>query len=152
MNDIFSSVWLEIGKPRQKKIMLCVLYRDWKYLGQPDDSSNTIDAQLDRWLSFLDQWERAIETGREICVMGDTNLNFLTWLNQNTSLTSHARRLQPLVVALFDRVIPHGFVQLVSEAIWFMVGVEPSGLDHFYSNHPEHLSDIQVKYQGGVRS
>ena len=26
MNDVFSSVWLELGRPRQKKILLCNVY------------------------------------------------------------------------------------------------------------------------------
>ena len=102
MNDTFSSVWLELGKPRQKKILFCALYRDWKYLNQTDDSSSTIESQMDRWISFLDQWERAVGSGKEICVMGDINLNFLNWMSPNSNLTSHARRLEPLVTVLFD--------------------------------------------------
>ena len=46
MSDSFSSVWLELGKPRQKKILVCVLYREWQYVNQPDDSSRTVSAQL----------------------------------------------------------------------------------------------------------
>ena len=29
MNDTFSSVWLEVGLPRQKKILICNLYCEW---------------------------------------------------------------------------------------------------------------------------
>ena len=76
---------------------------------------------------------------------GDLNLNFLTWLNPQTS---HAKKLQPLVRALFDKILPYGFVQLVTEATRFMPGVEPSGLDHVYSNHPDHLSEVQVIFKG----
>ena len=114
MNSTFSSIWLEVGKPRQKKILVCMLYRDWKYLNQPDESSNTIESQIVRWSSFLDQWEAAIATGKEICCAGDVNLNFINWMNPNTQLTSHERKLQPLVAALFDRILSHGFVQLVT--------------------------------------
>ena len=146
MNDSFSSIWLEIGKPRQRKILLCVLYRDWRYMNQPDDSSYAIESQMNRWLSFLEQWERAISSGREVCVLGDINLNFITWMNH---LTSHAKKMRPLVNALFDQIIPYGFVQMVTEATRFMSGVEPSGLDHVYTNQPDHLSDVQVRFHGG---
>ena len=149
MNDVFSSVWLELGRPRQKKILLCTLYRDWKYLGQEDDSSSSIGEQMSRWVTFLDQWEQAIPSGKEICVLGDVNLNFLKWMNPNNSLSSHAKKLQPLVTALFDKIMPYGFVQLVSQPTRFMPGMEPSGLDHVYTNHPEHMSKIQVRFQGG---
>ena len=48
MNDKFSSIWLEVGLPRQKKILIiCNAYREWQYLGQKDDSSSlTINQQL----------------------------------------------------------------------------------------------------------
>ena len=60
MNNTFSSIWLELGLPRRKKILVCNLYRDWQYLGQESDESHSTAAQLTRWLSFLDQWEAAM--------------------------------------------------------------------------------------------
>ena len=91
MNMHFSSIWIEAGKPRQKKILLCYVYREWKYLFQQDKTSKTIDCQLDRWISLIGQWENALRSGKEICVQGDMNLNFLTWMKQNSTQTSHSR-------------------------------------------------------------
>ena len=48
MNDTFSKVWLEIGLPRKKKILVCNLYRDWQYIGQESDESLSTAAQLGR--------------------------------------------------------------------------------------------------------
>ena len=149
MNDKFSSIWLELGKPRQRKILVCIVYREWQYLNQPDDSSKSITAQLDRWVGYLDQWETAMSSGSEICVLGDINLNFLKWTTSNISTNSHTYKLRSLVTQLFDRILPHGFVQLVSGATRISPGQEPSGLDHFYSNHPEKLSDVQAHFRGG---
>ena len=87
-------------------MLICYAYREWKFLNQQDNASESVDSQLRRWISFLGQWEDAIGSGKEICVLGDMNLNFLTWLNQNSTLTSHARKLQPLVMELFDRIMP----------------------------------------------
>ena len=78
MNDCFSSIWLELGLPRQKKILVCNVYREWQYLGQEGNNSGTVDAQLQRWISFIDQWEKAISEEKEIHCLGDFNLN---WLN-----------------------------------------------------------------------
>ena len=96
MTDKFSSVWLELGKPRRKKKLVCVVYREWQYVNQPDDSSRSIPAQLERWSGFLDQWETAISTGAEILVTGDINLNFLKWCDESISTSSHAYKLRPL--------------------------------------------------------
>ena len=54
MSDKFISVWLELGKPPQRKILVCILYREWQYLNQINHDSNTIQAQLERWSGFLD--------------------------------------------------------------------------------------------------
>ena len=60
MCDSFSSIWLEVGLPGKNRILVCNLYRDWQYLGQGDNSSLEIPEQLARWITFLDQWERAL--------------------------------------------------------------------------------------------
>ena len=141
MSDQFSSVWLELSKPRQKKILVCMAYRDWQYVKQVDCSSRSVAAQLERWLIFLEQWERAISTGAEIIVSGDMNLNFLKWCDDNYNLRS-------LSTELFDRILPHGFAQLISVATRVGNNQEASGLDHLYSNSLEKLSDVQVKHKG----
>ena len=149
MNDKFSSVWLELGKPRQKKLLVCIVYREWQYVNQPDESSRSVASQLERWSGFLDQWETALSSGSEIIVTGDVNLNFLQWCDDSIPTSSQSYKLRSLVAQLFDRIIPHGFVQLVTVATRVSNGHEPSGLDHFYSNSPEKLSEVQAHYRGG---
>ena len=39
MCDNFSSIWVEVGLPKQKKILVCHFYREHQYLGQKDMSS-----------------------------------------------------------------------------------------------------------------
>ena len=90
MNDSFS-IWLEVGHKHQKKILVCVCYREWQYLKQPpDDTSHTVDSQLERWLSFIGQWEQAIATGKEICVLGDFKLNYFHFGTENLKGHSHS--------------------------------------------------------------
>ena len=74
-----SAIWLEIGLPRQKKILHCQAYREWQHLGQGDDFSGSIAAQLQRWELFLAKWELALMEGKEVVVMMDANIDFLKW-------------------------------------------------------------------------
>ena len=36
MSDKFSSIWVEVGHRNQRKILVCNLYREWKYLNSTD--------------------------------------------------------------------------------------------------------------------
>ena len=55
MSEDFSSIWLEVGLPKQKKILVCNLYREHQYLKQDDSTSSSHNEQLSRWMMFLDQ-------------------------------------------------------------------------------------------------
>ena len=64
MSDTCSSIWLEVGLPRHKKFLVCQTYREWQLLNQGhDNSSLAVTEQLARWTDFLDQWEKALNTG-----------------------------------------------------------------------------------------
>ena len=128
MSDTFSSIWMEIGLPRKKKILVCQLYREWQNLGQPDSVSNGLPAQLDRWVTFLDQWERAIDTGKEIFVMGDCIIDYLKLIS--------AGQLQPFVDLMLDTVYPHGVQQCVKIPTHRWPGRQATCLDHVYTNTP----------------
>ena len=45
------------------------------YLKQTNKESKSIDAQLGRWIGFLEQWETALKTELECIVVGDLNLD-----------------------------------------------------------------------------
>ena len=142
MSDQFSSIWLEIGLPGKRKILVCQLYRDWRYLGQPDrgEHSNSSQEQMRRWVIFIDQWEQALGTGKEVIVLGDCNMNHLKFDN--------AGHEQPLVDLMLNRIYPHGVIQCVQGPTRCWPGQVPSGLDHIYTSVPEKLSKVQVKKCG----
>ena len=148
-NDTIPAVWLEIGLPRQKKILLSTMYREWQLPHQADTTSKSIPAQLERWSCFLTMWETALMEGKEVLVMGDMNLDFLKWSNKNLAATDTTVKLKPLIEELFTRIIPHGVSQLVKEGTRVWPGVPTSGLDHVYSNKPEKISDICLEFSGG---
>ena len=149
MNNSFSSIWLEVGLPNTKKILVCNLYRDWQYLDQDSDASHATAAQLSRWLTFVEQWETALQENSEIHVMGDTNLDFLKCSDPNQPGSQQKHRLHKLSNAIFNRIFPFGFAQLITVPTRFRPGQEPSGLDHWYTNKPGKISNIQVVNQAG---
>jgi hypothetical protein len=107
-DDTVAAVWLECGLPNQRGIIVCSGYRQWRLLGQQDNSSTSVTGQLARWLVFLEKWEAALQEDKEVIVMLDANIDFLTWRMDDSSLPNHhsSVRLKSLVDALFDRILP----------------------------------------------
>ena len=139
MSDQFSSVWVEIGLPGKSKILVCQLYREWRYMVQCEHSKS-IGEQMRHWVFFLDQWEMALATGKEVIVLGDCNLDFLKFNNAGV--------LQPLVDTMLQRIYPLGVIQCVQGPTHRWPGQTPSVIDHIYTNVPEKLSQVQVKVCG----
>ena len=149
MSDKFSSIWLEVGFPGKSKILVCNAYREWQYLAQSDHSSLDISEQLARWILFLEQWEKALETGKECIVMGDFNLDFLKFNSSDLQTHGQTYRLKPLEDELFSRVVPHGVKQCVVGATrQGTLGQADTGLDHLWTNTPEKMSQIYTKFNG----
>ena len=149
MNNEFSSIWLECGLPNKKKFLVCNFYREWQYLGQgADKSSLDVKQQLSRWVSFIDQFERALDTGMEIYCLGDANLDFLTWTKTDLNPQHRSVKQKPLIIAIFDRILSRGVKQLVTTFTHSWPGQENSGLDHFYTNAPGKVSSLQILNEG----
>ena len=144
-DDSVSAIWLEAGLPNQKKIIFCQAYREWKYLGQDDGSSGTINAQLFRWSKQLNMWERALDEGKEVIAMMDANIDFCKWTRSDLPASDNTRRLRPLIELLFSIIFPRGVSQLVSVP----TGQPDAGLDHLYSNKPHKSSEVYAEFFGG---
>ena len=144
-----AALWLECGLPGQKGFLVCVGYRQWRLLGQEDDSSASVTEQLVRWTKFIDMWETALSEGKEVMVMMDANLDFLTWRNCDNLPKHHSsNKLKSLIDAVFSRIMPLGVSQLVTVATRMERGQPRTGLDHLYSNRPDKLSSVQTYYTG----
>ena len=148
MSDDFSSIWLEIHLPKQKRILVGNAYREWQYLGQVDNSSLKIEAQLERFTRFIENWETALNSSLECHLLGDLNINFLEYSKPNIPTNSQSYKLRSLTQLLFDRILPLGAVQRVSVATRTWPNQEPSGLDHYFTSNPRKLSEVQVIQQG----
>ena len=149
-NDFLSAVWLELGMPRQKKIVVCNIYREWQHMGQgPTNTTGTIAEQLQRWMLFIESWDRALQEGKEVMVLGDINLDFLKWNRSNLPASDSSVRLKQLSELVFDRIFPQGVSQLVTTPTRLSAVDPPSGLDHIYTNRPDKCSEVQAEVHGG---
>ena len=97
-------------------ILICVGYRQWRLVGQEDNTSASTSQQLSRWLVFLKKWEMTLSENKEVIVTLDANLDFLTWRTDGLPPHHSSVKLKPLVDALFDRILPQGVTQLVTVA------------------------------------
>ena len=148
-DDKVAAVWLECGLPHQKGVLVCMGYRQWRLLGQSDDSSASVPEQLARWRTFLGKWETALQEDKEVIVMMDANLDHITWRNTDSLPSHHSSiRLKSLIDLLFEKIMPLGVSQLVTGATRFERGQRKSGLDHLYSNKPAKLSSTQTYFTG----
>ena len=148
-DQTLSAIWLEVGMPRQKKILVCNIYREWQHMGQGhDNQTGSVSAQLERWVMFLDKWEAALSEGREVIVLGDINLDFLKW-NRDLPANDSSNRLKSLSDQLFTRIFPNGVSQLVRVATRVAPNAQPSGLDHIYTNKPDKCSEVYTEFAGG---
>ena len=120
-----SAIRLEAGLPRQKKIVICHAYKEWKYLGQEDGSSGSVAAQMLRWSALLNMWGKALLA------------------------SDSTRQLKPLVELLFTKIFPHCVIQLVTVPTRVWPGQPDAALDHLYSNKPHKLSEVYTEFSGG---
>ena len=148
MHDQISSIWLEVGLPMKKKILICNTYREWGYLRQENNSSRTVAEQLVRWKIFITQWERALSENKEVVVAGDINIDSLKWMRDDLPPNDSTYKLKALIEILFEKIIPHGVSQQVTVPTHSWPGQQNSCLDHLYTNQPDKLSEVSVHAHG----
>ena len=149
MCDEYSSIWMEVGLPRHKKFIVGQTCREWQLPNQPDRSSLAVSEQLNRWEVFLSQWEKALDSGLEVHVLGDLNMNHCNWTDLNLPASNQTSKLRSLISALFTRILPYGVSQHVVGPTRHWPGQISTGLDHYYTNRPNKLSPVQTQHYGG---
>ena len=80
--------------------------------------------------------------------MGDLNLDHTKWMKPNSDQNSITKQLKPLILSLFDKILPHGMVQCVNGPTRFESNSDPSGLDHYWTSNPNKLSDVHTYFHG----
>ena len=142
------TIWLQVGLPNKPATLFMFGYRQWQLPGQANNNSSSVDSQLERWLTLLGQWERALLENRETICMMDANLDFLTWTQEDLPSHHSSVKLRPLTHALFTQILPQGVIQLVTGPTRAERGVAATGLDHCYSNKATKLSEVKTEWTG----
>ena len=141
-----ATVWLQLGLPNQKGILVICGYQQWRLPGQPD--SGPVTAQRVRWGKIINQWEKALNENKEVICALDANIDALTWTSQNLPANHSNVKLKPLIDDLFEKILPHGVTQLVQVPTHSQFGVATKCLDHMYSTNPEILSNVEATFTG----
>ena len=147
-DDITASIWLECGLGNQRKVLLCVAYRQWRLVKQADHKSASVGAQFEKWKMFLGKWESTLKENKEVITMMDANIDFLTWRHNDLPTYHSSFKLKPLIDTLFEKVLPLGVTQLVKDATRIQRGCPKTGLDHVYSNKIDKISHVQTYLTG----
>ena len=140
--------------------MIRILYREHKWLKQPDgDTSGDIRQQLDRWDSFISQWEAA--SGRaDTFVIGDTNLDYNKWNDPDPDHTNMTDLVKNIIETL-------GFVQTVRGDTRFWPGADSFLVDQCWTDCParivrasnntrassdHNVQEVQIRVAGSVNN
>ena len=148
-DETVQTIWMELGLPQQKKILLMAGYRQWRLPGRGPETIS-VQEQRNRWTTILNQWEKALKEEKEVILMMDANLDSLTWNMDSSQLSPYhsSVKLRSLAEDLFARIFPHGVSLMVGEPTRAENGVEISCLDHAYTNKPEKLAPVQTLWTG----
>ncbi len=89
----FQSVWIELERKNKRNLLLCGLYREWGKT--PEEKA--LDAQEDRLSIFLNQVEKASKEKKEVCIMGDMNLDHKHWQDKKYYLSRLVTKLKSIL-------------------------------------------------------
>ena len=148
MSADIDSIWMQLGFKGHKKIIVGGLYRVWQNMYQSDNSSLSIESQLQRWRNFLTQWEDAMKDGQETIVLGDFNLDWFSSMDPDPQRGAQAYRLRPLMEEFKTRIMPLGVVQCVRSSTRSWSGQTDSCLDLMFTNIPEKMSKVYTFTRG----
>ena len=139
-----AALWLEFGSGQSKYLVVGV-YREWARLGEGRRSRHR-DQQRLRWSQLMTQVNKVIhDTGLEVHILGDMNLNTLKWkqLGWRSGFEN-----QWAVDILYEELI-NGAGMVLSEPKGYSWtsrdGTRSSVLDIHLCNKPEHLGGVDLR-------
>ena len=136
--DLIPTVWLAVGPKGTKQTLACFMYREWKKWkiageGAPDEGSSP-GAQALRWREWLEKREPIFNTGREVWLLGDINLDITKQPSFGTK-----KLLEDVATFLTEK----GWTQLIKGPTRFehtVTGDKESQLDLIFTNMPEKVT------------
>ena len=165
----FSAIWIELCPRNRNPVMVCNLYRDWKFPEVPD--SKTEPAQQERWSAFIEKFKQVAASNQELHVLGDCNLDRRKWkqiredtddeeddegyASDDTDDNPRTSRLQPGLQVMVDKLYEdvlnaHGVVQLQKKISFVRVDkktgktLAKSCLDLYFTNKVARVSELRL--------
>ena len=147
MRDVYNqdsdlpSISCEIGLGREKKTCANFYYREW--MGGVSGLGDT-DSQKERLSRHIRHWKSLYSGGKDVVIMGDTNLCSLKWDDE-------AYNHKDLAGMLHDFFLETSSYQQVKQYTRSEVcrnGVSRSCIDHCTTNVPEKLSKPLIESAG----
>ena len=130
MDTDVAAIWMKVGARGRRPLLIGGVYREHKYLFQdPETDTGSDMSQLLRWTKFVETWVNAARSNQDIMVIGDVNLDSLTWA---TPTPAHTR----MVDLIKQQIETLGFYQMVQGATRSWPGVAYSLVDPVWLNCP----------------
>ena len=130
MHEDIAAIWVSIRCGNKYKMKIGGIYREHQLMLKPKPNpSKTEAAQLARWNIFINCWKRAAKD-KTCIVIGDTNLDYLTWDNPETHLAKMVDRTKLEIETI-------GFIQIIRGVTRSWRKQRDSLLDQCWTNRPE---------------
>ena len=131
-------VWVEI-KVDGGTIAIVNIYREFKKYKTTDaESSETLQAQKNRFQNFINEWSKEEGKYSEMFVMGDFNIDHRTG------------RYKPFSDMLEGKILTRGFSQIIKENTFANTRGDISLIDHVYTNAKAIKNVIVDRCMGGT--
>ena len=135
-NDI-STIWIKVGGKGRKGVLVCGTYREHKIIRQPEPNlSSNPDRQQERWSRIIEQWKNASDTGNNVIVIGDMNVDLEKWDDPE-------QLVEPMVDLLKEEIITRNFFQMVQGPTWHWKDRTPSLIDQCWVNDPGRVTNVR---------
>ena len=96
MDNGLQSIWIELERKNKKNLLIGGFYREWGKTAE----EKSLDNQENRLSAFLNQMERAARENKEICVLGDMNLDQKYWEDKKYYLSRLVTKLRSTLASL----------------------------------------------------
>ena len=142
MEEDFSSIWIKVGGRGRTSLLIGGVYRDHSFIRQetPNDSKDPAK-QEQRWSKFIDQWVSASDSGNEVLVIGDTNVDTLKLNNPDPGMENMTEMLK-------TEITTRNFTQVIQGPTRFWSGARPSQIDQCWSNNSRKISNVKNLTRG----
>ena len=132
MNDKVPEIWLELGEPKKRRVLMCLFYREFAEWNSRL-STNSIKMQKERFQEWLLKVGALAEQDKELWLVGDFNLE-LSRKDDN----SYDRKC--LAMLAHEELLERGMIQIIYKPTHVYWG-KKSTIDLIFTSEPRKISE-----------